>query len=301
MKQTSCIYARLMRMAFVPLIAAVFTSAMLSSCNFTKEELRSIARAEKGKSSYRKSEKWGDVVTRSIDIQSITALCASGSVDIRYTQGNEFALEAYGNDKAIDLYDICSEDGILTCTPKKDAPSDLPGITLLVTSPILESIEVCGAGDVTLEGDVELNNDLRLSISGAGDIDISNLTCQSLAVAVNGSGDATAKRITCQSLEVELCGAGDVSIGKTECATSATMDISGAGDIEGKLKANDLTLTVSGAGDADLKIECQTANVVASGSGDVELRGTCVNLTKSESGFSHIDSEDLDVTKVKIQ
>lgn len=245
-----------------------------TSCKLSKEELRTITRKTAGKDDFRDSEKWGKVVTKTLDLSEFTHIILAGNADIKFRQGDSQSIEAYGNEKAIEGNDIRVENGTLIVTKKPDADKRLPSIKLIVTAPALKSIQVSGAGDIEMKDAVKLDNDLSIHISGAGDIDI--------------------KQLSCKNFDINISGAGDISAQKIKCKT-ATVNISGAGDMKADIKADDISVLISGAGDADLDVKCQNLNVSASGTGEIELEGECAHLIKQSGGMASIDSRKLTI------
>lgn len=89
------------------------------------------------------------------------------------------------------------------------------------------SIEVSGAGDVTASGEV---NHLEAVISGAGDLDLSDLTALSAALLISGAGDIDAT--VQQAVRARISGAGNIVVRGTPA--SCDESITGAGKIKFK-------------------------------------------------------------------
>ncbi len=248
------------------------TLVYTSSCNFSGEDIRRITRKAAGKDDFRDSEKWGKVVTNTINLADFTHIDLKGTANIKFKQGEEFSVEAHGNEKAIAQYDISVADGTLTINHKKDTPLNVPSIKLTITAPNLESIKVSGAGDIELKDEAEFSGDLTINVSGAGDLDIERVKCKQLDINISGAGDVTAEKIKCNK---------------------ANISISDAGDLKTDLKANDINVEISGAGDADLDVKCKNLTVIAGGTGEIELKGECAHLTKKSGGMASIDSRKL--------
>lgn len=246
-----------------------------SSCNFSTEELRTIARKEAGKDDFRDSEKWGKVVSKTLQLDNFTRIALHGDADIKLTQGDELKVEAYGNERAIEGNDILVKDGTLIIAPKETADKKQPSIKITITIPTLERIDVSGAGDIELKDTLAFSNDLCIDISGAGDVDINRLKCQNFSIHISGAGDISAEKIKCKG--------------------KADVLISGTGDMKADVKAKDINVTISGAGEAELDVKCQNLNVKASGTGEIELKGECAQLTKQSGGMASIDSRKLTI------
>ena len=253
----------------------------MTSCYFSKDEIKAIVRKEAGKDDFRDSEKWGKVVTKELDLADFTHINVSGKADVKVVQGDTVSVEVQGNEYAIENNVISVEDGILFVARKKKAPHDTPIIKVTVTVPTLESVNVSGASDIDFKKAMVFDNDLRINLSGAGDLNIDkSIFCHDLTIAISGAGDITAKKLQCRKADIL---------------------ISGAGDLEADIDADDISLSISGAGDADLKVLCKNLDVSASGTGDVELEGECTSLTKHSSGAASIDSRNLTVKKMNIR
>ena len=263
-------------MNFNKIILAIclgITLYSMTSCTLSNDELKRIIRKEAGKDDFRDSEKWGKVITKTLDLGEFTHINLKGNADINFHQGDTLSVEAYGNEKAIEGNDIYVENGTLVVKMKEHADGRQPSIKIIITAPTLESIDVAGAGDIELKDTLEFDGDLNINVSGAGDVEIDRLKCKNFSIHISGAGDIDAQKIKCKG--------------------KADMQISGAGDMKADLKANDISVTISGAGDADLDVKCQNLTVAAGGSGEIELKGECAHLTKQSSGMASIDSRRL--------
>ena len=124
--------------------------------------------------------------------------------------------------------------------------------------------------------------DLRgLTISGAGNAQMSALTTDELSVTISGSGDLEALALTAGSLRISISGSGDISFaGK---ATVQEIRISGSGSYHATDLASDRArVSVSGAGNATLNVR-ETLDVHISGVGAIRYAGQPA-ITKSISG-----------------
>lgn len=244
----------------------------VSSCNYSGDQIRRIVRKEAGKDDFRDSKKWGKVVKQTLQVDEFTRIHLQGTADIKFKQGEDFTVEANGNEKAIAYYDISVADGTLSVNHKKGTPMNVPSIKLVITAPNLESIDVSGAGDVDLKDKAEFSGDLVIKISGAGDVEVEQVKCENFSIHISGAGDITADKIKCKKADI---------------------NISGAGDMKADLKANDINVDISGAGDANLTVKCQNLNVIAGGTGEIDLKGECAHLKKQVGGMASIDSRQL--------
>lgn len=242
-------------------IAMVITALCMAACNLS-------------------NGMWGESVTETLDLEPFSHIRLAGNVDMEFTQGDTLHVEVYGNEKAIEANEIKVEGNVLSVSPKEKASGYVPSIKLIITAPSIESIDAAGAGDVDFKGDMKLDGDFSITMSGAGDIDIKKLQCKNLTITSNGAGDVSAKKLK---------------------SKKAKLQINGAGDIDAEIKSKDIDLSISGAGDATLDVKCDNLTVTAGGTGDIELTGECVNLTKSSGGKASIDSRNLTVKNMNIK
>lgn len=263
---------------------AVFS---FTSCNFTPEEKQQMIRSKTGKDYFRDSEKWGKVVTKTLDLDDFTHIVMDGNADIDLRQGEEFSVEVTGNEKAIEANDIRVEkaqkedDNTLHVVARYASRNQAPSIKLNITVPDLRSVKVNGDGDLEIKGEDFYTGDLDIEINGDGDFEAPHVGCGKLNIIINGDGDVVAKKFTCDE---------------------ATLQMNGNGDITTDLKAKNIDLQLSSDGEANLDVKCDNLNVSAGGSGEVKLKGKCKNLTKQSFGKASLDSRRLQVSgNIKIK
>ena len=258
----------------------------LSACNFTNEEKEQMIKSKNGKDYFRDSEKWGKVVSQTLELDAFAHIVMDGNADIDLRQGEAFNVEVTGNEKAIEANDIRVEaaqregENTLHVIAKKSA-RNLPSIKLNITVPDLRSVKVNGDGDLEIKGDDFYTGDLDIEINGDGDFEAPHVDCRKLQVIINGDGDVIAKKFSCED---------------------ATLQINGDGDITTDLKANNIDLQLTSDGEANLDVKCDNLTVSAGGSGEVKLKGKCKNLTKQSFGKASLDSRRLQVSgNIKIK
>ncbi len=268
-----------MKTSAILLYAGLLSSAV-ASCKSELGKAEQITIPLAGKDGFRNSERWGDVITKTIEQPSFHSIVLSGTADIKFTQGDKQSVAATGNEKAIEHYNITVKNEVLYISPATSAPKNTPSIKLTITAPVLKTIEINGTGDIDIKNTAEFENDLSVIVSGTGDIDLGNIVCNNLDILINGTGDVKAKKMKCQK---------------------ANINISGTGDIESEIKAEDINMRISGSGDADLEVRCTNLYIQAKGTGEIEVEGECVNLTKETGGLSRIDTRDLKTQRIQLK
>lgn len=247
---------------------------------------------------FKSSVKWGDVVTKPLDLSGFTKIEVAGNVDVVYTQSQEFETKATGNEKALEQYQFRVENGTLIVGETKDRLGNTPSVRLYVSAPSLEKIEITGPGDVDVVGGLE-QDCLEIVIAGSGDYEADHMTCGSLNVSITGSGDMDVDVLKCKDANFTVSGAGDVDIDSMVAEGKTTFKMNGSGDMKTDVKCKDMDAACTGTGDFDVKVACDVLNIDATGSCDVKLKGHVRKLVRSTSGFSKVDTKKLVVDDIE--
>lgn len=229
---------------------------------------------------YEDSEKWGKVVTKDVDLPAFDRLDLRGVVRLEYTQDSVRSVQVYGNEKAIEAYDLAVKNGELVASLTKSGTNvdeNSARITLRVRAPQLLKATCSGASLMAMENFVQ-QEDLRVVVSGAGDVELTNCTMKNLEVSINGAGKVAFKDV--------------------KATEDAELYVSGAGDLAGNLATRDLKIHLSGAGESSLVIDSKDVDVACSGASSLSLTGHCHEINQSESGSSRVHIETLN-TDVK--
>ena len=126
-------------------------------------------------------------------------------------------------------------------------------LDIYVTTPAVNGIEVSGSGNVEAQTAIQ-SDDLKLEVSGSGEITIQELNAPEVDVEISGSG------------EVKLAG--------SEFTREMEIEISGSGDVEAfGLQIKKCAAEITGSGEAEVFVT-EKLVVEISGSGDVYYKGS---------------------------
>ena len=148
--------------------------------------------------------------------------------------------------------------------------------------------KVRGSGDLTCE---PIFQSSRVSVSGSGDIDLTdagNLTC-----AVSGSGDITF--VSAKNANISISGSGDIDAG--QITGISELKINGSGDANFSTVTGKLRCRIGGSGGVELgNVELQEMSIGVTGSGDVSVAGGQTDrLELNLHGSSDFDGRNLTV------
>ena len=236
---------------------------------------------------YVDSKELGKVVEKAIEAGEFTGINVSGAVQVILLQSEDslfYSVTARGNEKCLEAYNIYVQDGKLIAQQKYNLGKiggDAPRITLTVSVPRLDDVELSGACILRQNSTFHQRQCFFVHASGASEVRFADFETDMLIL--------------------NLSGAGDVDMEKVNCIGGLEIDASGAADIDGNITSQTLVASVSGAGDVDLCINCSSdVSIHASGAADIELRGQCQNLHVDANKYScDVDIDQLEVTGTK--
>lgn len=209
-----------------------------------------------------RSDLSGETTTEVRDLDGFTQIDMGGSGNLVVTEGESFDIEV-STDSALQEHVTTDVVGnTLRIEQHYSVVGASPTVSISVTVPDLTRLEVSGAADAAVRSVTA--EDLEVTISGAGDIDL--------------AADA-------QQLTVSVSGAGSVAAHGT--VQSGSLTISGAGSIEGEdLTVGDAVVSVSGAGSVSVRVR-DSLEAHASGAGSIVYFGD-PHVTRDVSGAGSI-------------
>lgn len=207
----------------------------------------------------------GDLVKKEIQIEQFSGVSLGFSGDIILTQGNTQKVVVEGQQNIIDNIKRVVKDGTWKVNYEKNVGKAKP-VTVYITIPTLDYAAVSGSGNLTSDGHFRNLGNLKVRISGSGDIEL-GVDARDVSSSISGSGG------------IRLEGAAD----------SNEVHISGSGDIyASSFSVNDCSISISGSGNCKVKVE-RNLDVRISGSGDVSYSGDC-NIKSRISGSGDVRS-----------
>ncbi len=187
----------------------------------------------------------GDLVEENRPVEDFTEVefAALGNLKIEFGSRPSLTIEA--EDNLIGLF-ITEVRGDTLLIDIKDGTTIIPTepINIALTVVALDRLSVSGAGDVDL---AETESDhFRLSISGAGNVDVAGIEANRLDVGISGAGDMRIEQGQVVDQEIDISGAGNYQARDVQ---SEMTDIQLSGLGSATIWATDvLDVSISGAG-----------------------------------------------------
>lgn len=141
--------------------------------------------------------------------------------------------------------------------------------------------------DDDIVADITVSSLKELSIHGAADADVNgDVTGSDLRLVISGAGDVTVEKINVDKLEAKISGAGNVEL-NSGTVGDAYYKVSGAGNINSfGVHANNVAAKVSGAGGINVYAE-KTLDAKVSGAGSIQYKGPA-SVKSETSGIGSI-------------
>ena len=186
----------------------------------------------------------GEVIEKDMQLSGFDRIEVQGSADAEFFQGDEFKVVVTANEEVFEHLDYKVEDGILILSTVDHVNIMAKEYNVSITAPVLKDMTVKGAADFDMNG-YRSDEGLSIDVMGAGDISIENITVPTLSVEIKGAGDLDVDDMNVGELVIDVKGAGDVTVsGK---ATKARFEVSGAGEIDARgLKCDDVKTSKNG-------------------------------------------------------
>lgn len=190
-------------------------------------------------------------------MKDFCCISVAGAMNVVLNQGDKPNVLIKSNDKEIlDKIVIYVKDNTLNIETKKkflcfNGFTNWDNITIYVTAPTIESLELAGSGNITTDEPIDADN-VNVEIAGSGDIDISGgFTCNTLDVEVAGSGNVSFDQLKANRLRTSIAGSGNVSYNNMN-VINVSSEIAGSGNIIMKGKASHHSENVLGTGNVDI-------------------------------------------------
>jgi len=185
----------------------------------------------------------GPTVLKEIGISDFTGIDLKCSANVILNQGDTQYVEVEGQDNIIDLLDT-NIDGDTWNIEFDGCVRDYDDLTIYITIPNLEKVEVSGSGEVISESFLE-GDYIAVDISGSGDIDL-GLNYEEVDGKISGSGKFTLEG-ECDQLDYKISGSGNIRSFDL-IAKEAKVKINGSGDVEVHV-TDELDVNINGSGD----------------------------------------------------
>ncbi|WP_020570167.1 GIN domain-containing protein [Neolewinella persica] len=183
-----------------------------------------------------------NITTEIRDVSGFTGVEISSALNANITFGTEFNVTVRANDNVQDRVLVRRSGDMLEVKLASGNYREID-VTIDITMPALEEVEVSGASKVDVVGFVNIQ-DLSIDVSGASNLDFeSATTVADLSAAISGASTASLFSLTATQADVNISGASSLSLTATD---SISGSVTGASTL--RYRGNpSITANTSGA------------------------------------------------------
>jgi len=206
----------------------------------------------------------GETIKESRNVGQFSSISLVISADVYLTQGTTQKVEIEGDKNDLEELETIVADGVLKIGTKNHFGGNIGNITIYITVSEINGLSVAGSGDIKAKSGLK-TDELDLSVSGSGSIDIKDLAVREVSATITGSGNIGIESGQAQSeLDVKVTGSGAFS-GEGFAAEEADITITGSGSAA-IWAVKELDTHITGSGNVNYKGNPQV-NAVSTGSG----------------------------------
>lgn len=209
----------------------------------------------------------GEIVNQIRNLSGFTGISLAIDATVYFSPDSNYYLEVMAQQNILDILEtvIGSNNTLVIRYKNGIIVGKHEPIKVFIAAPEMRSLTITGSGDILVDTPW-LNEFIQTSISGSGNINISQMNTDELHVNISGSGNVQATSGSVNSQELTISGSGNIDLLGVESDTTLA-EISGSGSIivwVNKL----LDVTISGSGNVSYKGN-PVINTHISGSGSV--------------------------------
>ena len=153
-----------------------------------------------------------------------------GHADIRFSQADTFNVTLRTQENIFDYVDFRVEETTLVIETENNRSIHAEEYSLSISAPDLKGIDIAGAARFELLDGLVSDNDLDISVDGAGKLNISGIQVKSLDISIAGAGkiDITGEA---ENVSMDIAGVGSIDARNLKSSNPIQKHVSGIGKI----------------------------------------------------------------------
>ncbi|MEO8764425.1 MAG: head GIN domain-containing protein [Ginsengibacter sp.] len=188
----------------------------------------------------------GPSITENRPIAGFTSVASSISADVFYQQDPVFKVEIVAQQNILNIIEtnlvnnelvIKFRSGVLVRSHEN--------IIVHVSSPDMHGLKISGSGNIIVADSITTDN-MDLTLSGSGNINVNKLWAPTLDANISGSGNIRIVEGSAITEKLRISGSGDINVSNV-AATYVTTTTSGSGKTDVNASES-LDVTISGSG-----------------------------------------------------
>ena len=166
------------------------------------------------------------ITNKTYPIHSFTMVESDIVGNVIYTQSNSVVVRAEGDEELVDNLRITEKDGVLKVffyDQQKTKKMNKKKLTVYLSSPSIEEIDVEGVGNWNMKGLVKADN-LKIEFEGVGNFEALELQSTNIKASYEGVGSINTQKLKAKKAVVKSEGVGSV-----KCYASESIDLNNSG------------------------------------------------------------------------
>jgi hypothetical protein len=189
----------------------------------------------------------GQTVKETRNVSAFNALHLAMSADVYLSQGDHQSVQVEADKGSMEYIETETNGNTLTVKNHEGHWRNLGHIKVYITMPDITEIELSGSGSVESQTPIKAN-ELKIGLSGSGNVKIGSLLAPVLSATITGSGDIYLSGDNGQAkMEATITGSGSIKADEMQVA-NAIVSITGSGSARvNVLKELETEITGSGS------------------------------------------------------
>lgn len=172
----------------------------------------------------------GPVISEDLDLRDFDAIQVDGYADILFTQADTYGVTLRTRESFFDRVKIRVKGRTLVIDTKSHFQWHTEDIIVHIAAPCLKRIDVDGAARFELRDGLFSDDDLKIHVDGAGQLDLSGISVRDLEVEIDGAGEVFLDG-EAENASLEIDGAGTIDARYLQVYGRLWKHISGFGEI----------------------------------------------------------------------
>jgi hypothetical protein len=206
----------------------------------------------------------GQTVKESRELPAFDVISLAMSGDIFIRQGDKQSVEIEASKDVLDIIETKIKGDALVVKTQDGHWRNLGQVRVYITVPTIHGLNVSGSGEMVCQTPIH-SNDIKIEVSGSGNITISDLKAPVISTSITGSGN--------------------INLGGSNEQANLDAVITGSGSFKAEdLNVANAHVTITGSGSARVSALKQLETNIT-GSGSVHYKGNpIINASSTGSG-----------------
>lgn len=156
-------------------------------------------------------------ITKDCNVSDFTSINLQSVGNIIFTQSDSYSCRMEGPAEFVEKTQVSVQGSTLIITHKQQKKNNIKNLTLYISAPILNAVQIDGVGNFTVNETLKLKT-ISFQLNGVGNFDVKNLQCDNVNARVNGVGNMELN-VNCRMVDAAVSGVGSITLsGKADTA-----------------------------------------------------------------------------------